>query len=42
MGAILVKFLKGETDLNENGKADIKELLNILINYLKNRKRNND
>ncbi len=42
MGAILVKFLKSETDVNENGKADIKELLNILINYLKNRKRNND
>jgi len=42
MGAVLVKFLKGETDLNENKKADIKELLNILINYLKNRKRNND
>ena len=42
MGSVLVKFLKGETDLNENGKVDIKELLNILINYLKNRKRNND
>jgi hypothetical protein len=42
MGAVLAKFLKGETDVNENGKADIKELLNILINYLKNRKRNND
>lgn len=34
MGAILAKFLKGETDLNNNGVPDNKELMEFLEKHI--------
>jgi hypothetical protein len=38
MGATLGKCLKGETDLNNNGVPDNKEIVLLVENYLKNKK----
>lgn len=38
MGAVLAKCLKGETDINNNGVPDNKELIILIQNYLKNKK----
>ena len=37
MGAVLAKCLKGETDINNNGVPDNKELIILIQNYLKNK-----
>ena len=34
MGAILAKFCLGETDLNNNGVPDNKELVKLVENYM--------
>lgn len=38
MGTVLAKCLKGETDVNNNGVPDNKEILILVENYLKNKK----
>ena len=38
MGAILGKCLKGDTDLNDNGVPDNKEIVLMVENYLKSKK----
>lgn len=38
MGAILAKFCLGETDLNDNGVPDNKELVKIVENYMNQKK----
>jgi hypothetical protein len=38
MGAVLVKFFLGETDANNNGVPDNKELVLLVENYLKNKR----
>lgn len=34
MGAILAKFCLGETDMNNNGVPDNKELVKLVENYM--------
>ena len=38
MGVVLGKCLKGETDVNNNGVPDNKEIVLLVENYLKNKK----
>lgn len=38
MGAVLAKCLQGNTDLNNNGVPDNKEIVLLVENYLKNKK----
>ncbi len=41
MGGFCSKFLRGETDINDNGVADNKEVVVVLEKYLKKKDENN-
>ena len=42
MGGVLAKCLKGESDINNNGVPDNKEIVLLVENYLKSKKEKQD